>query len=55
MGNDGSCKIVAIGNVCLLTSIGCRFMLKDVSHVLDVRLSMISAIWIDDEGYNGSF
>ena len=52
MGNDGECKIVGIGNVCLLTSIGCRLMLKDVHHVPDVRLNIISVGRLDDEGYN---
>ena len=42
MGNDGSCRIVGIGNVCLLMFIGCKIMLKDVCHVLDVRLNLIS-------------
>ena len=42
MGNDNECKIVGIGNVCLLTSIGCRLMLKDVCHVPDVRRNLIS-------------
>ena len=41
MGNDGECKIVGIGNMCLLTSTGCRLMLKDVSHVPDVKLNLI--------------
>ena len=41
MGNDGECKIMGIGNVCLLTSTGCRLMLKDVSHVPDVKLNLI--------------
>ena len=52
MGNDGECKIVGIGNVCLLTSIGCRLMLKDVHHVPDVRLNLISTGWLDYEGYS---
>ena len=55
MGNDGECKIVGIGNVCLLTSTGCRLMLKDVRHVPDVRLNLISAGRLDDEGYSGGF
>ena len=55
MGNDGECKIVGIGNVCLLTTTGCRLMLKDVSHVLDVRWNLILARWLDDEGYSGGF
>ena len=30
MGNEGACRIVSIGDVCLVTSIGCRLVLKDV-------------------------
>ena len=55
MGNDGACKIVGIGNVYLLTSTSCRLMLEDVCHFPDVRLNLISARWLDDEGYSGSF
>ena len=55
MGKNGTCKIVGIGNVCLLTSTGCRLMLKDVRHVLDVKLNLISAGRLDDEGYSGNF
>ena len=55
MGNDGACKIVGIGNVYLLTSTGCRLMLKDVRRVPDVKLNQMLAGWLDDEGYIGSF
>ena len=55
MGNDSECKIVGIGNMCLLTSTGCRLMLKDVRDVPNVRLNQTSHGWLDDEGYNGGF
>ena len=55
MGNYGESKFVGIGNVCLLTSTGCRLLLKDVCHVPDVRLNPILAKQLDDEGYIGSF
>ena len=42
MGNDGACKIVGIGNVWLLISISCGMLLKDVCHVPDIRLDLIS-------------
>ena len=32
MGNDDACRIVGIGNVCLLTSTCCTMVLKDVHH-----------------------
>ena len=46
---------MGIGNVCLLTSTSWRLMLKDVHHVPDVRLNLISAGRLGDEGYSGSF
>ena len=30
-------------------------VLKDVCHVSDIMLNLISTGWLDDEGYNGSF
>ena len=55
MGNDGACKIIRIRNVCLLTSTDCKMMLKDVRHVPNISLNLISTGWLDDEGYNGNF
>ena len=56
MGNDGACRIIGIGNVCLLTSMGCcRMLLKDVRHIPDIRLSQTSTGRLDDEGYSGNF
>ena len=54
MGNEGACRIVSIGDVCLTTSTGCKLMLKDVLHVPKVRLNLISAGRLDDEGYTDS-
>ena len=47
-------KVHAIGDVCLTTSTGCKLLLKDVQHVPEVRLNLISADRLDDEGYTGS-
>ncbi|VFQ68314.1 unnamed protein product [Cuscuta campestris] len=55
MGNGGSSKIIGMGDVCLETSTGCRLVLRDVRHVLDIRLSLISAGLLDDEGYANQF
>ncbi|VFQ76229.1 unnamed protein product [Cuscuta campestris] len=55
MGNDGSSKIVSMGDVCLETSTGCRLVLRDVRHVPDIRLSLISVGLLDDEGYANKF
>ncbi|VFQ73259.1 unnamed protein product [Cuscuta campestris] len=44
-----------MGDVCLDTSTGCRLVLRDVRHVPDIRLSLISAGLLDDEGYANKF
>ena len=55
MRNSGVSKIVGIGDVCLETSIGNKLVLKDVRHVLDIRLNLISTGRLDDEGFTNSF
>ena len=55
LGNDGACRIIGIGNICMLTSTSYKMMLKDVRHVLDIKLNLISSEWLDDEGYSGNF
>ena len=54
MGNEGTCRIVGIGDVWLMTPTGCKMLLKDVRHVPEVRLNLISAGRLDDEGYTSS-
>ena len=54
MGNEGACRIVSIGDVWLTTSIGCKLLLKEVRHVLEVRLNLMPAGRLDNEGYEGS-
>ncbi|KAG7553078.1 Zinc finger CCHC-type superfamily [Arabidopsis thaliana x Arabidopsis arenosa] len=51
MGNDGLAQVVGIGDICLETSIGTRLMLKDVKHVPDLRMNLISTRRLDDEGF----
>ena len=51
MGNSGTSKIVGIGDICLETSIGSKLILKDVRHVPDIRLNLISTGRLDDEGF----
>ena len=52
MGNKAKCEIVGIGDVELETSIGCKLVMKDVKHVLEMRFSLISVGKLDDEGYH---
>ena len=37
-----------------MTPTGCKMLLKDVRHIPDVRLNLISAGRLDDEGYTSS-
>ena len=55
MRNIGVSKIMGIGDICLETSIGNKLVLKDVRHVLDIRLNLISIGRLDDEGFTNSF
>ena len=55
MGNEDVSKIVGMGDICLETNIGCKLLLIDVRHVLDIRLNLISTGKLDDEGYNNNF
>lgn len=55
MENDGLSKIVGMGSVCLETNTGCKLLLKDVRHVPDIRLNLISTGKLDDEGYSNHF
>ena len=55
MGNASHSKIAGIGDICIETSIGCILTLKDVWHVLDLRLNLISASTLDRLGYENYF
>ena len=51
MGNEGPSKIVGIGDICLKTSVGCNLLLKNVRHVLDICLNLISIGKFNYDGY----
>ena len=55
MGNNETSKITGIGNIILETNTGCKLILKDVRHVPDIRLNLISAGKLDDEGFHSHF
>ncbi|KAA8515633.1 hypothetical protein F0562_018756 [Nyssa sinensis] len=55
IGNTIHSKIVGIGDVCISTSVGCTMTLRDVRHVPDLRLNLISGIALDREGYVNYF
>ncbi|RVX06237.1 Retrovirus-related Pol polyprotein from transposon TNT 1-94 [Vitis vinifera] len=55
MGNDGSTKAISMGDVRLETSNGTMLILKNVKHILDIRMNLISTGKLDDEGFCNTF
>ena len=55
MGNDGEIRVIGIGTVCLETNNGSRLVLSNVKHAPDIRLNLISAGKLDDDGYCNVF
>ena len=47
VGNSSYLKIVGIGDVCIETNVGSTVMLKDVQHVIDLRMNMFSTLAMD--------
>ena len=52
MGNKSVSHIIGIGDICMQTSMGCTLTLKDVRHILDLRLNLIFVHILDKDGYN---
>ena len=52
MGNKSVSQITRIGDICIQTSKGCTLTLKDVRHIPDLRLNLISVHMVDKDGYN---
>ena len=42
MGNDGSSKIIDMGTMYLVKSTGCKLVLRNVRHVPDIILFLLS-------------
>ena len=55
MANHVMTKAVGIGNVVLVSDTGYKLVLRDVRHVPDIRLNIICASKLDDEGYENYF
>lgn len=55
MGNKDTAEIVGKGDIRLEMSTGCSLLLKEVRHVPDLRLSLISTGKLDDEGHYSTF
>ena len=55
MANRSVTKVVGIGDVVLVSDIGSKLILRDVRHVPDIPLNIISTGKLDDEGYESYF
>ncbi|CAL1360545.1 unnamed protein product [Linum trigynum] len=55
MGNGNLSKVIGKGEVCLETMNGTKLLLKDVRHVPEMRLNLISVDKLDGEGYCNTF
>ncbi|KAI9174719.1 hypothetical protein LWI28_021843 [Acer negundo] len=55
MGNNGVAKAVGMRDVCLETNNGMMLLLKNVKHILDIHLNLISVGKLDDEGFCNTF
>lgn len=55
MDNNGVAKVVGMGNVWLETHNGMKLFLKDVKHVPNIRLNLISTNKLNNEGYYNGF
>jgi hypothetical protein len=55
MGNASSSAIHGIGDVCIKTALGYTLTLKEVRHVHDLRLNLMSCIMLDRQGYTSNF
>ena len=55
MGNDSYADIVGIGDICVRANTGYTLILKDVRHVLNIHLNLISTHVLDKEGYGNYF
>ena len=51
IGNDSYTHVVGIGDICVGANTGYTMILKDVRHVLDICLNLISTYVLDKEGY----
>jgi hypothetical protein len=55
MGNQSMANVVGIGDIWLETNTRCKLLLKDVRHMPNMRLYLISIGTLDEEGYHSYF
>lgn len=53
--NQGVSKVIGIEETWLYTNISCKLYLKNVRHILDIHLNLISVQVFDEDGYHNSF
>ena len=52
MRNEANYKIVGMGDIQLEPPIGCKLILKDITHVPEIGFNLITIGKLDDEGYH---
>ena len=55
MGNSCVSKIVGIRDIFLETSIGNKLVIKDIRHVIDIHLNLISTSRLNDKEFTNFF
>ena len=55
MGNQSSASIVGLGDIRVKTTVGCMLTLRNVRHIPDLRLNLLSANVLDQEGFQHTF
>ncbi|KAJ8492114.1 hypothetical protein OPV22_013835 [Ensete ventricosum] len=55
MGNYDTTNIIGMRDIYIKTNLGCKFVLKDVRYVIDLRLNLISVGRLYDEDFDVRF
>jgi len=55
MGNNKLSKTIGKGDIILMMENGITLVLRDVRHVANIRMNLISVSRLDDEGFCNTF
>ena len=55
MSNYSKANIIGMGDIYIKTNLGYKLVLKDMRHMVDLRLNLISVRRLDDEDYDSKF
>ena len=55
MGNESFAAIARIGDISVVTNVGCTLILKDVQHICNMRLNLISTHAFDKAEFESYF